>query len=112
MAMKKKKESDKERVNFRWRPHELEFREILRQKAEQEDQSPSEWARELLKQTLKDSGGQSNSKLTRQMARSIRFLKTIHEDLATMAVMLLAHAGSWDEEDARRWVEEVFNKTK
>ena len=68
--------------------------------------------RELLKKALQDSDDHSNQKHNRSMARTLRLVKILREDLATLAYILLPHAGKWTEEQARRWVEEVFQKSE
>jgi len=111
MAKKKKSEQQELTVNFRWRRHEIEFSNILRKRADEADQIPGDFARELLKKTLQDSDVHSNQKHIRSMARTLRLVRTIREDLATLAYILLPHAGKWTDEQARRWVEEVFQKS-
>jgi hypothetical protein len=116
-----------ERVEFRWRQHEEEFAERLADAAREAGRSPSDHARELMKNALTSTEilqhaiqtvQQEVAQLRDQLGelRSIKDgLRTIHEniyqfrdDVATSVAKLLSDAGRITPDTAEKWVRETF----
>ena len=116
-----------ERVEFRWRQHEEEFAERLADAAREAGRSPSDHARELMKNALTSADILQHAihSLQQEMAQlhdqlkqlgSIKDgLRVIHEniyqfrdDLATCVAKLLADAGRVRSDAAEQWVREAL----
>jgi hypothetical protein len=116
-----------QRVEFRWRQHEEQFAERLADDARQAGRSPSDHARELMKDalnnaerlqhaihTLQQDFAQLHGRL-RELNTIKDGLKTIHDniyqfrdDLATCVVKLLAEAGRMQPDAATRWIQKTL----
>ena len=118
-----------ERVEFRWRQHEEEFAQRLAEAARNAGRSPSDHARELMKNALTSSEQLQHSILSlqqelAQLHRKLRELttikdglRTVHEniyqfrdDLATCVVKLLTDAGRMPPDAAKHWVQEMLGE--
>lgn len=114
------------RVEFRWREHERHFARQLAESAHQAGRSPSDHARELMKDALTRAEQLEHQfhRIEQELAQlhlQLRALNQIppgfsalhdtlyelRDDLATYAVKLLTDAGHLDPEAATRWVEDV-----
>ena len=115
------------RVEFRWRQHEEEFAERLTESAREAGRSPSDHARELMKNAL-TSGEQLQHNLhtlhqevaqlykqLRELATIKEGLRSVHEDihrvrddLATSVAKVLADAGRLNADDAEQWVKDIL----
>jgi plasmid stability protein len=116
-----------DKVDFRWRQHEAEWKTRLAEHAAKAGRSISDHARELLKtamvadeQTLLDIQllRQEVANLDRRLARLTIIeagAKATHEnvyqlrdDLLAIVIKLLSDAASLDPQDAETWVQQTF----
>jgi phage shock protein A len=117
-----------ERVEFRWRQHETEFARRLEEVAREAGRSPSDHARELMKNALTASERldhnlhvlQQEVAQLHQQLRELRMIKEglqavhantyqLRDDLATCTVKILADAGMLPPDVAEQWVKDTLN---
>lgn len=121
-----------ERVEFRWRQHEIEFAKRLAESAEEAGRPPSDHARELMKTaltsseelqhhicTLQNDVGQLQSQLqmlSQQLAAVEKGIRTVHDNIyqfrdeqATCVVKILADAGRMQSSAAERWLVDTLH---
>ena len=127
-AMSSRAQEIPDRVEFRWREHERPFAELLAAACRKSDRSPSEQARETLKDALTASDRlqhavESLQEEVAQLHHQLRNLATIKEgvrnvydnvyelrdDLAACIIKLLTDVGHLDATSAANWVRNTFD---
>jgi hypothetical protein len=117
-----------DKIEFRWRRHEMEYAERLASSAADEGRTEGDQARELLKDALSHTDRMEHAIETlrqelSQVFKQLRDLsmlkdgmKTIHEniyesrdELLTCIIKLLVDAGNLTPEDAEEWAKNTFN---
>jgi hypothetical protein len=126
--MKHRHQETADRVEFRWRQHEEEFARRLAEAANEAGHSPSDHARELLKDALTASDRiqlaiESLHQEVTQLLNDHRLLitikegvRTIHENiyqfrdnLAVSVIKILIDAGKLDARTAKNWASEALD---
>jgi hypothetical protein len=117
-----------DKVEFRWRQQEEEYRVRLANHAAKAQRSPADHARELLKEALRAEDTLPNElRLLRQEVDAMRDeliamrrvadivtrleegVYGLQDDIANLAVKLLVDAGQLSLEDAREWASKTFD---
>jgi hypothetical protein len=118
-----------DKVEFRWRQHEAEWKRRLAEEAEKAERTIGDHARELLKNLLveKEEMLHQLESIKHQLAMMQKKLEPIailnegcqtineniyllRDDWANFAIQLLMHAGSMTPEAAAQWVTNYFEK--